>query len=82
MDPNRTDETPTEEAAKGFALALNFIVSILLLGAIGWGIDWWQGTGPWGFLIGIGVGFGAGLYLMVKDAKRLTAGSGRPRSGS
>ncbi len=38
--------------------------------AIGYWIDQKWNCSPWGLLIGFGVGFVAGLYLLIKDFLR------------
>jgi F0F1-type ATP synthase assembly protein I len=41
------------------------IGAILLLGGIGYGIDWWAGTAPWFLLIGLLAGMVFGFYNLV-----------------
>jgi ATP synthase protein I len=43
---------------------------ILVLGGIGYAVDRWQGTAPWGLLIGLGLGIVVGFYELVKTAWR------------
>ena len=40
--------------------------AIILLGAIGYGIDRWQDTAPWGLVIGLALGIIVGFYELVK----------------
>ncbi len=49
-------------AAAGYTL----VGAIILLGGIGYAVDYFQGTGPWGLLIGLGVGIVVGFYELVK----------------
>jgi F0F1-type ATP synthase assembly protein I len=42
------------------------IGGIVLLGGIGYGIDKWQGTAPWGLVIGLALGIIVGFYELVK----------------
>ena len=42
------------------------IGGIILLGGIGYGIDQWQGTAPWGLVIGLALGIIVGFYELVK----------------
>jgi F0F1-type ATP synthase assembly protein I len=55
---------------RGFALGLELAVGIALGVVIGNWIDHKYKTAPWGVLIGAGLGFASGMYLLVKDAFR------------
>jgi F0F1-type ATP synthase assembly protein I len=46
------------------------IGAILLLGGIGYGVDWWSGTSPWFLLIGLVVGMLFGFYNLVSSFRR------------
>lgn len=61
----------------GWALALDFVGTVLASWLIGFGIDWWQKTSPWGTLIGLGFGFGYGIYRMLKQSQREERGQSR-----
>jgi F0F1-type ATP synthase assembly protein I len=58
-------------AAAGYTL----IGAILLLGGIGYAIDWWRGTAPWFLLAGLLLGLVVGFYELAKILWR----SGPPR---
>jgi len=51
-------------------VGIEFVVAIALFAGIGYAIDRWRGTGPWGVLIGLGLGFAVGLRSMIRVAKR------------
>jgi F0F1-type ATP synthase assembly protein I len=42
------------------------IGAIILLGGIGYGIDRWQGTEPWGLFVGLLLGLVVGFYELAK----------------
>jgi len=42
------------------------IGAIILLGGIGYAVDRWQGTGPWGLFIGVALGLIVGFYELAK----------------
>jgi F0F1-type ATP synthase assembly protein I len=42
------------------------IGAIVLLGGVGYGIDQWQGTRPWGLLVGLLLGLFVGFYELAK----------------
>jgi ATP synthase protein I len=53
-------------AAAGASYTL--VGAILLLGGIGYAVDRWQGTAPWGLIIGLALGIIVGFYELVKTA--------------
>ena len=46
------------------------IGAILLLGGVGYGVDWWEGTSPWFLLVGLTVGILFGFYNLVASLRR------------
>jgi len=46
--------------------AYTLIGGIILLGGIGYAVDSWQGTAPWGLVIGLLLGMVVGFYELVK----------------
>lgn len=55
---------------KGWAMAFDFVGTILAAWLIGFGIDLWRKTSPWGSLIGLGVGFAYAIYRILKQTQR------------
>jgi len=53
-------------ASVGYTL----IGAILLLGGIGYAIDSWRATGPWGLLVGLLFGLVVGFYELAKTIWR------------
>jgi ATP synthase protein I len=51
-------------AAAGASYTL--VGAIILLGGIGYAVDRWQGSAPWGLLIGLMLGIVVGFYELVK----------------
>lgn len=51
-------------------VGFEFIVAILVFGALGWWLDRKLGTLPWLMLAGAVLGFAAGLWLLLKAAFR------------
>lgn len=49
-------------------IGVEFVVSLLLFGGIGWWVDGAAGTRPWGMIAGALLGFVVGLWLMLKAA--------------
>ncbi|MFZ2587831.1 MAG: AtpZ/AtpI family protein [Alphaproteobacteria bacterium] len=51
---------------RGVDIGLNLIVSVLVVGGVGYGVDVWLSTKPAGMLVGGFVGFGAWLWQVWK----------------
>ena len=46
------------------------IGAILLLGGVGYAVDWWRGTSPWFLLVGLILGILLGFYNLVGSLRR------------
>jgi len=42
------------------------IGAIMLLGGIGYAVDWWRGTSPWFLLAGLALGLIVGFYELAR----------------
>lgn len=49
---------------KGFSAAYGFLGALLGGAALGYLVDAWLGSQPWGLVLGILLGFGSGLYAL------------------
>ena len=62
-------------AAQDFAtistLGMEFAVAVALGVCGGYYFDRKMGSAPWGTLVGVLVGFALGMYIVIKEAKRL-----------
>jgi F0F1-type ATP synthase assembly protein I len=52
------------------AVGLEVAVGVCLGAAVGTWVDRRNKTDPWGLVIGAGVGFAAGIYLLLKETLR------------
>lgn len=52
-------------------VGFEFAVAIALFGGIGWLLDGWLKTSPWLLIVGVFVGFAAGLGIVIKLAKQM-----------
>jgi len=71
--PPRNDDPDSRQAQQWHQLAgvgIEFIVAVMLFGAIGWWVDGKLNTRPWLMLVGGLVGFAVGLWLMLRTAFR------------
>lgn len=57
--------------AKGYRLASEFVAGTLVGGLVGYGIDWLFGTLPFGLIVFLLLGFGAGILNMARAANRV-----------
>ena len=55
-----------QRAGPAASASYTLIGAILLLGAVGYAVDVWRGTGPWGLLVGLILGVVVGFYELVK----------------
>lgn len=53
---------------------LEMAAGIGLFAGIGYGLDYWWGSLPWGTVIGALLGMTAGMYLLIKAAQRQGGG--------
>lgn len=68
----REQEMETQQRAsnlaRGFQLSGEFVAGILLGGGAGWAIDYFAGWSPWGLIVGLLLGFGAGTLNVMRSA--------------
>jgi ATP synthase protein I len=57
--------------AKGYRLASEFVAGTLVGGLFGYGFDWLFGTLPFGLIVFLLLGFGAGILNMARAANRV-----------
>lgn len=61
---------PKSNPLRHVGLGLELAGAVGLMALIGYGIDRWQDTAPWGLVIMASLGIVGGLYNLVKDAIR------------
>ena len=54
--------------ARGMRLSAEFVAGILVGAAIGWLLDRWLGTTPWGMILLLLLGFAGGILNMIRAA--------------
>lgn len=63
------DKQPDADWGRLAGLGFEFAVAVLMLGGLGYWLDSLLGTKPWFLIVGFGVGFGLGLWLMIRAAR-------------
>ena len=59
------------EESRGWSIAAEFIGAMLVGGFLGWAIDRWAGTGPWGMIVLLLLGFVTGLRSVLRQQKKM-----------
>jgi F0F1-type ATP synthase assembly protein I len=59
-----------QQAGPAAAASYTLVGGILLLGGIGYAIDLWKGSSPWGLVVGLCLGVTVGFYQLIKTAWR------------
>jgi F0F1-type ATP synthase assembly protein I len=66
---SRSNESLQDNASNAGSAAgasYTLVGGILVLGGLGYAVDKWQATSPWGLLIGLALGMVVGFYDLVK----------------
>jgi ATP synthase protein I len=56
-----------EGGASALRVATDLVAALFVGGLLGYGIDHWLGTKPWGMVVFLFVGFGAGFMNLYKS---------------
>jgi ATP synthase protein I len=59
------------EESQGWSVALEFVGAMLVGGFLGWLIDRQAGTGPWGLIGMLLLGFATGLRSVLRQQKKI-----------
>ncbi len=54
--------------ARGFQLSSEFVAGILVGGFVGWAVDRFAGSTPWGLIVFLLLGFAAGTLNVMRSA--------------
>ena len=79
---NKPARVESESAKPGYGLALrlgaDFVAGVILGAALGWGVDRLFGTGPWGLMVFLLLGFAAGILTALRSAGLMKPGPAGP----
>ena len=64
--------------SRGWAVGIEFVGAVLVLGFAGWALDNWSGAGtrPWGMIAGLVLGFAAGTRRAMQTARQFDTDPG------
>ena len=63
-------------AGPAAAASYTLVGGIILLGGIGYAVDRWWGTAPWGLVIGLALGIVVGFYELIRVSMQPPSGGG------
>ena len=63
------------EMGQGFRIASELLAALLVAGGIGWGLDYLLGSKPWLLILGVFLGFAAGLMNVSRAMTKLDSDS-------
>lgn len=67
------------ELARAWAVAFDFVATVIGGLALGWLFDWWRGTQPWGMLVGLAMGFASALIRIIRRTLKEEAAAARKK---
>jgi len=75
--------SPSSRAAMGlgFRIGIELVVAVAVGVGLGWAFDRWLGTRPWGLLVFLFLGIGAGMTNVYRVVKGLGMGVGYKGGG-
>jgi ATP synthase protein I len=75
-------QNPSSKTGFGNAIKLSseFVAAILVGVGIGWALDYWAGTSPWGLIVFLFLGFAAGVLNVMRSAGVVAEHGSKPPS--
>jgi ATP synthase protein I len=74
MAPDGQAAVEPSGLVKLFRFSADFVSGVLAGALIGWLVDRFAGTRPWGLIVFLLLGFATGIYNLVKSAQRANRG--------
>jgi ATP synthase protein I len=75
-DTSRGAPRPVDSSAmaRGFRLSTELVGGVLLGAALGWVLDRWLGSSPWGLIVLVLLGFAGGVLNVMRAAGVVSSG--------
>jgi ATP synthase protein I len=67
-EPPSRSAADTSAIARGFRLSTELVAGVLIGAGLGWLLDRWLGTLPWGMIVFLLLGFAAGVLNVMRVA--------------
>lgn len=80
-EAGRPQRSGATDYGAAFRLASEFVAGILVGAALGWALDWFAGTSPWGMIGLLLLGFVAGIVNIVRSAGRVSGAAATKHRG-
>ena len=68
QSPGASSAADPSAMARGFRLSTELVAGVLVGAALGWLLDRWLGISPWGLIVFLLLGFGAGVLNVLRSA--------------
>jgi ATP synthase protein I len=75
--PSASAQSTGQAMGLGFRVASELMAGVIVGGGIGWAIDRWLGSSPFGLIVMLLFGMAAGFWNVYRLAVRPTGGVGR-----
>jgi len=72
--PGASPPADSSAMARGFRLSTELVGGVLLGAALGWLLDRWLGSSPWGLIVLVLLGFAAGVLNVMRAAGVVSSG--------
>ncbi|WP_134494405.1 AtpZ/AtpI family protein [Microvirga pakistanensis] len=67
-EPRSRQTSDTSAMGQAFRLSAEFVAGVVAGGVIGWLVDYFAGTSPWGLIVCLILGFCAGMLNLMRAA--------------
>jgi ATP synthase protein I len=82
-EPPVADRSSLQQGlALGFRIGIELVVAVGLATAVGWAIDRWLGTRPWGMIVLFFLGVAAGMLNVYRAVTGISTAAGYRRPGA
>jgi ATP synthase protein I len=72
--PGASPPADSSAMARGFRLSTELVGGVLLGAALGWLLDRWLGSSPWGMIVLVLLGFAGGVLNVMRAAGVVSSG--------